>query len=204
MNTCEYAGEEFAERRSHPWVDAKGNAACRYYDLTAEPERIRTSLEDFRPYDQFGAIDQFYQMLLSINRPSSAIESNDCAFTGPAINGHPSFPASLQCNGRVMILLRNIELNTIEGNVQWLSNQLHRHLCVIDTTFQLGIIGTTIVPVRYLALPKINNQQLGSQLMISFWAFGNSTEETMKNLSRLFKNLSSALNDISILLTKMG
>ena len=57
----------------------------------------------------------------------------------------------------------------------------------------MGIIGTTIVPVRYLALPEAREQQLGSQLMLSFWAWGDSEADTMLNLGRLFKNLARAL-----------
>ncbi|HXK18330.1 MAG TPA: hypothetical protein VNG33_11035, partial [Polyangiaceae bacterium] len=61
-----------------------------------------------------------------------------------------------------------------------------------------GIIGTTLVPIRYLALPK--HAQLGQQLMLSFWAFGDSEPALMLSLSRLFRNLSRALRKVSALI----
>ena len=57
----------------------------------------------------------------------------------------------------------------------------------------LGMIGTTIVPVRYVTLPVPDDEQLGYQLMISFWAWGSSEAELMTSLGRVMKNLSHGL-----------
>ena len=160
MKTCEYAGAVFTDPRSHPWVDTAGSPECVYYDLTSTPEHIRSSLEDFRPWSHYEAIEDFYLLLTALNHPKSALESNDCAFTGPQTNENPDF--------------------------RW------------------GVVGTTIVPVRYLALAERNGQQFGSQLMISFWAWGNSEAETMLNVARLMKNLSQALLHVSALATASG
>ena len=68
MKTCESAGDPSAVPRSHPWVDAVENAACRYYDLTATPAHIRTSLEDFRPWSRYPAVEAFYALLERLNQ----------------------------------------------------------------------------------------------------------------------------------------
>jgi hypothetical protein len=192
MKTCEWAGASLA-RRSHPWTSAEGDPDSRYYDLTAQPEHIRTSLEDLRGWQQYPAVEAFYTLLERLNHPESALESNDCAFNGPGENEDRSVRKAMQCSGRLMVLFRSLELNTEPERVETLKNELHFDLTATDPSFHFGIIGTTVVPVRYLALPEGRDQQLGSQLMISFWAWGDSEADTMLNLGRLLKNLSGAL-----------
>ncbi len=196
MDTCEYAGTAFTAPRSHPWTDAVGNPDCRYYDLTATPELIRQSLEDFQPWSAHAAIETFYRMLEEINQHGSLLESNDCAFTGPQENDQPAWPQALQCSGRVMVLFRDLKQNTADGRVDALAVQLHHALAPLDPDFSTGLIGTTLIPARYLQLPD-GNQQLGWQLMISFWAWGDTVAETMANLDRLFANLARALESVS-------
>ena len=193
MKTCEYAGVPFTEPRSHPWVDAAGHPECRYYDLTATPAHIRRSLEDFQPWSGHAAIDEFYALLEEINQPTSAFESNDCAFTGPHDNDQPAFAQALQCSGRVMVLFRELRQNTVKAEVERLTAQLHHALAGIDRDFPWGLIGTTLIPVRYLMLADRGDGQRGWQLMISFWAWGDTVAGTMANLSRLFRNLALAL-----------
>jgi hypothetical protein len=204
MKTYEDAGDVFTQPRTHPWVDTAGSPECRYDDQTSAPEHIRSSLEDFRPWRHYGAIEEFYLLLTALNHPKSILETNDCVFTGPETNENPGFLKSLQCTGRVMVLFRKLKRNTVQGEIEWLTNQLHLHLANLDPDFGWGVVGTTVVPVRYLALAESNGQQLGSQLMISFWGWGNSEAETMLNLGRLMKNLSQALRHMSALATASG
>ena len=193
MKTCEYAGDPFTEPRSHPWIDAVGSADSRYYDLTASPALIRASLEDLKPFARYPAIEAFYSLLERLNHVRSTLESNDCAFSGPAANEDASVKKPLQCAGRLMVLFRALARNTVPSEIDGLKHQLHESLAEVDPTFRWGVICTTVVPVRYLALPETRNQQLGSQLMISFWAWGDSEGDTMLNLGRLLQNLSHAL-----------
>jgi hypothetical protein len=96
-----------------------------------------------------------------------------------------------------MVFYRVLEQNGSKPRLEELKNALHQNLAQLDPHFQWGVIGTTLVPVRYLALPVADDQQLGYELMISFWAWGNSEAETMSNLGRLLKNLSRALRKVS-------
>jgi len=93
-----------------------------------------------------------------------------------------------------MVLFRALEHNR-DGHIAGLENRLHQSLAPLDPTFDGGAIGTTLVPVRYRALPA--DDQLGDELMISFWAWGNSEQECLKNLARLLRGLSSALEQAS-------
>jgi hypothetical protein len=197
LKTCEYDGDPFEDPRSHPWLAAAETPESRYYDLTVNQARIRTSLEDFLPWNRFAAVESFYALLERLNHSKSALESNDCAFTGPHRHEDPSVPKPFTCCGRVMVLFRALERNTDEGLIAWLKNELHAELSALDADFEWGVIGTTRIPVRYLQLPELGGKQLGSQLMISFWAWGNDVAETMQNLARLIKNLSRALSLIS-------
>jgi hypothetical protein len=53
----------------------------------------------------------------------------------------------------------------------------------------------TVVPVRFVALPGPDDRQIGSQLMLSFWAWGDDEEEAMAHMDRTLANLSSVLRD---------
>jgi hypothetical protein len=196
LRTCEYAGEPLASPRSHPWVGAASDKTSRYYDLTASPALIRSSLEDFLPWARYAAVDAFYVLLERVNHERSLLESNDCAFTGPHPSKSTATQKALECSGRVMVLFRELARNTVDGQIEALKNELHVALTKLDPNFRSGVVGTTIVPVRYLALSAVSAEQLGVQLMISFWAWGNSEQETMQNLSRLLRNLVSALRKL--------
>lgn len=195
MKTYEYTGATLAEPRSHPWQGSLLDARARYLDLTAAPELIRTSLEDFEPFRRYPAIEEFYTLLERINHPKSRLESNDCAFTGPHANETPSIKAALECSGRLMLLYRELEQNLRKTSVSWLKTALHYQLAHLDPKFTLGTIGTTLVPVTFLGLPA--DARDGEQLLVSFWAFGDSEPSVMLNLARLFKNLGQAIRAVS-------
>jgi hypothetical protein len=197
VKTYEYAGDPFTEPRSHPWVDKVGSPDSRYYDLTANPGLIRTSLEDFRPWNGHAAIETVYALLESLNQRGSVLESNDCAFEGPTANLNRGVPKAFECSGRIMVLFRELERNTQQESVAWLKNELHYTLADQEPDFHWGVVGTTIVPVRFLALPDSDERQLGQQLMISFWAWGDSDADTMLNLERVLKSVAHALRTVS-------
>ena len=196
VKTCEYDGAPFTEPRSHPWTNSVSSSDSRYRDLKAERSHIRTSLEDFVPWSHHAAVEEFYTLLEWLNAPTSTLESNDCAFTGPHANEVPVFRKSLQCSGRVMVLYRALEKNLCQRRVKSLKNAIHLSLASIDPEFPWGMIGTTLVPVRYVTLPVKDHEQIGHQLMISFWAWGNTEAELMTHLGRVVTNLFRGLRDL--------
>lgn len=195
MKTYEYDGAPFTEARSHPWVAGELDPQAGYHDLTAAPELIRSSLEDFKPFQRYSAIETFYALLERINHPKSPLESNDCAFNAPHPTESAGVTASHECSGRLMLFYRDLAQNTHKARSAWLQGAFHQQLAPLDRPFLLGMIGTTLVPVRFLALPE--GEQLGEELMLSFWAFGGSEASAMQNLARLFKNLTQALRGVS-------
>lgn len=200
MQTVEYAGPPLP-LRSHPWTDAVENSRFRYYDLIHSPELIRTALEDLLPWQHTAAIERFYTLLEWINASTGTFESNDCEFTGPQANPYPHVAATLVCSGRIMLLFRDLARNLPVAAMPKLAQRLHVALASKDPTFARGMVSTTIVPVRFLAVPSQPNNttsaQLGSQLMISFWAWGDSDDETFSNLDRTLQNLAAALRTLT-------
>jgi hypothetical protein len=195
MKTYEFAGASSTEARAHPWRGAAGDPAGQYYDFTASPELIRTSLEDFKPFEHYPAVEVLYALLERVNHPRSPLESNDCNFVPPGENRSGQVRAALECSGRVMLLFRDLPQNTRLSRVAWLKTAFHYQLAQLDPKFTLGLIGTTLLPVRYLTLPDA--EQLGQQLMLSFWAFGETEVLTMQNLARLLRNLTQAVRGVS-------
>jgi hypothetical protein len=195
MKTCEYDGPPFTLARSHPWTDSVASAEHRYYDLKATPSLIRTSLEDFVPWSRYAAIGGFYSLLEWLNGELSPFESNDCAFAAPHANDEPNVAQALTCSGRVMLLFRDLPLNASPGDVAWLKDELHRALGALDVDLELGLVGTTVVPVRYLALPVA--EQAGEELMVSFWAWGDTEAALMGNLERVVAGLFTALRHVA-------
>ncbi len=95
-----------------------------------------------------------------------------------------------------MVLWRDLPLNLIRDNTEWLRGAIHDRLSEVDPSLDFGAVGTTIYPVRYTTLPLPEAQQEGFQLMLSFWAWGDTTEEVMDNLARTLRNLSEALRAV--------
>jgi hypothetical protein len=92
-----------------------------------------------------------------------------------------------------MVLYRRLARNLSRRRVESLKDAIHLRLEPLDPEFPWGMIGTTIVPVRYVTLPVHGDEQLGYQLMISFWAWGSSDAELLGHLNRVMKNLSQGL-----------
>ncbi len=195
MKTYEYDGTPFSEPRSHPWVGSASDPVARHYDFTTSPHLIRTALEDFAPFRQYSAVEEFFSLLERVNHPNSLLESSDCALNPPQRNESRVVKSELECSGRLMLLYRDLRQNTRSTRVSWLRTAFHQQLAPLDPKFALGMIGTTLVPTRYLALPA--ESQAGQQLLIAFWAYGASQDATMENLARLFRNLTQAVRAVS-------
>ena len=195
MRTGEYQGEVGGLARSHPWSSAVADDALRYLDLRATPALIRTSLEDFSPWSRYPAVELFYLLLEWLNGASSRLESNDCAFSSPSESASGAAPGrEVECSGRLMILFRDLPLNLVPERWNAFTRALHEALALADPSFELGMIGTTLVPVAFRGVAgRDARPREGLQLMLSFWAWGSTERECMTNLARLMANLTRAL-----------
>lgn len=197
MKVYEHTDPDSLRSRSHPWTDGQSDASHRYYDFRAQPELIRSSLEDLQEWATYPAIETFYRLLEWLNGPESALESNDCALSGATANTSAEFPKRLHASGRLMILYRDLALNTSPEQIHRLTNGVAHALEAIDPDFEWGAIGATIMAIRLTTLPGPPEQQRGQQLMLSFWAWGEDEHEVMTNLDRTFHNLTVALQQVS-------
>jgi hypothetical protein len=189
------ADTAFGPQRSHPWTTATSDSAYRYYDFKAHPELIPTVLEDFRPWDGSPAVREFYRLIATLNAPGSPVETNDCAFNAPGANADSSFGKSLQASGRLMILFRELELNTRRDRMQWLEQFLLESLAELDDRFPWTAVATALTPTRYLELPE--GRQSGHQLAIHFFAWGDSDQETIEHFGRIVSCLTTALGRVT-------
>ena len=183
--------------RAHPWTTSATDPTHRYYDFRAKPELIRSSIEDLQKWSTCPATETFYRLLDWLNGAESDLESNDCAFSGATANTSPALSGRLQCSGRLMILYRDLSLNTSPTQMDWLINATAHAMRELDPVFEWGAVGLTITPVRFTTLPGPPERQQGQQLMLSFWAWGENEREVMTNLDRTFHNLTAALHLIS-------
>ena len=191
VKTYENRESGSSPRRSHPWSTSTADPSHRYYDFRERPELIPVVLEDFRPWDGYVAIRSFYDLVAWINGPTSPFESNDSAFTGPEDNVDGEFRKKLQCGGRLGILFRKLHLNTQGNAVVRLIEGLHGRLRVLQPDFAWGAVGTTRLGVDFLELP--DGGARGSQVLVSFWAWGDDEPEVFENLARVIAALRQAL-----------
>lgn len=197
MKVYEHTDPDSLRPRSHPWTDGQSNASHRYYDFSAQPELIRSSLEDLQEWRAYPAIETFYRLLEWLNGLESVLESNDCALSGATTNTSVEFPKRLHASGRLMILYRDLALNTSPEQIHRLTNGVAHALEAIDPDFEWGAIGATTMAIRLTTLPGPPERQRGQQLMLSFWAWGEDEREVMANLDRTFGNLTVALRQVS-------
>jgi hypothetical protein len=197
MKVYEHNDPDSLRPRAHPWTDSESDPAHKYHDFRASPELIRSSIEDFQEWSAYPATETFYRLLEWLNGPQSALESNDCAFSGATVDTSPRYPKRLQCSGRLMMLYRDLSLNTSPEQIRWLINATAHAVREIDPAFEWGAVGLTITSVRFAALPGPPERQRGQQFMLSFWTWGEDEPEVMINLDRTFRNLTVALRQVS-------
>lgn len=197
MKVYEHSDADSLRARSHPWLDAESDPTCRYYDFKTQPELIRSSLEDLQQWTSYPAIETFYRLLEWLNGPESIFESNDSAFNGAAAPAGTPSSTPLQCSGRLMILYRNLALNTLPEQLHRLTDAIAQALSETDPLFEWGAVGATIMSARFTTLPGPPERQHGQQLMLSFWAWGETEAETMRHLDRIFHNLTGALKRVT-------
>ena len=119
------------------------------------------------------------------------------AFSDASAYTSRQYPKRLQCSGRLMLLYRDLAVNTSPEQMRWLTNATAHAVREIDPAVEWGAVGATITSVRFSTLPGPPERQRGQQLMLSFWAWGDDEPEVMTNLDRTFRNLTIALQQVS-------
>jgi len=186
-----------SDPRAHPWTVGKEDESHRYIDFKSEPHLIRTALEDWAPFSAEPFAETFFQLLEWLNGHDSNVESNDCAFRPAGNNRDKQFQYSMRCDGRLMILFRDLFKNTQTSKVDWLLNEGMQALEEIDQGFVAGAVGFSFSKTAYMAFGKHPKQgAAGHQVMLSFYAYGNDGPAAHDSMNRLLKNVHSALRKI--------
>lgn len=183
-----------SDARAHPWTVTKEDASHRYFDFKSEPHLIRTALEDWASFSGEPFAETFYQLLEWLNSPDGNLESNDCAFRPAVNNRDKQFPFSMRCDGRLMILFRDLFKNTQPSKVDWLLNEGMQTLGEIDRDFVAGAVGFSFSKTAYMEFGKHPKQgAAGHQVMLSFYAYGNDGVAAHESMNRLLKNVYATL-----------
>lgn len=196
-----YHAKEFetAAPRAHPWSNALADESQVYVDFKERPDLIRICLEDLKPFEEEHFVERFYKLLEWLNGPSSLLESNDCAFRGSIENTiDKQFPYARKCQGRLMILYRDIAENCQPQSIEWLMSNLHTSIQSVRPNFRSGAIGLSRMSTVYKTLgngPRTGAK--GEQVMLSFFAYGKSDRRSYESMDRVLKCLHSALEKVN-------
>jgi hypothetical protein len=182
-----------------PYPNVEHDTRGAYYDFRAQPELIDTVLEDFTPFNDRAAIQEFYRLLRWINGPDSPFESTDCLLRPPAANGTPHLGegASLQIIGRLMIVNRDKVLNTDAMRMNVMGQRFFDAVAKVDPSWRMGAIGYAFYKAHFTELGALSDVTTGHELSMRFWGWGNSDEEAFDSLRRLFANLRTALGEMA-------
>jgi hypothetical protein len=152
----------------------------KYYDFRSHPELIENSLEDFLPHGHRPAIRRFYEFLRWINGDNSNLETDDSAFRPPHASDTDIFNFPLQCDGRVEIIHRDLDLNTDPTMFYQMVRSLAVFLQLERPTFSAGFFELTHSKTVFTAQPS--ERQMGARIGLRFIALGNSSDHAFANL----------------------
>jgi len=196
-----YHAKEFesAEPRAHPWSRAVSDESQVYIDFKANPKAIRTSIEDLQVYSKEEFAEEFYSLLEWINGPESLLESNDCAFRGVVENiTDKQFHYPKKCQGRVMILFRDLAENCQPKSMEWVACNIDEIVKRIKPNFRAGAIGYSRMPTVYKELGnRPDDGAKGEQVMLSFFAYGKNERGCYENMKKVIECAHSALSKIN-------
>ena len=204
---------EYHDVRLHPYeTNAAEAAQAGFVDFKANPDHIPEVLEDFRPYAGEPAVQTFYQLLRWVNSPESELESSDCLFRGPEPGSSAGTSShALQAHGRLCLMFRHLPHNCQAESVDWLVSRLGGELIAIDTelssfeavvgfsksrTLFIDISTGTATPDGEFESDE-DDPAHGHQVMLWFWAFGDTEADVFANLDRIFANVWAALRGAS-------
>ena len=201
MRVAEMDEDELPDvARAHPWTESDLVTPGRYYNSVKDHHLIRVALEDFKPWEQYRAIESFYELLEFLNGPGSLLETSDCMFRGIVSNTSPQIAKELNALGRLMLLYRNIPLNTSPPHFRRLYQAVLKQISQVDAAFEWGAVVIGAWNTRYSALS--GSTQWGRQMVLKFWAWGDSEAEAMDSLDRVFQDLRVVLSNVCSVLAQ--
>ncbi len=210
-----------AEGRHQPWTVSAQNPEFKYYDSRKNPELVSQVLEDFTPFNEYAAVQRFYEMVTWLNGDESKFETSDCRFDGIKPNTQKEqWDKELACHGALVVFYRDLKYNLSEDSrawsneniatgkapawvyqpskyVQWAAEQSAHLIHQINPTFMWGCLATGFYNVFYEEGATDNRDKFGYQLVYRFWAWGDTEQEIMNNLKIDFDVLFLCLRRLS-------
>lgn len=179
--------------RAHPWAVANYDQSCRYVNFRNAPHEIETSLEDFRRWEgqHHATVQRFYDLLRWLNGPDSHFETNDCAFT-LALNTDPLRPYKVQVSGRLMLFASAMGLTCAPGFIDWLIDAFGFYLSRVES-LEAGAVGISKAGCFYKAVGREAHE-----LVLYFWAWGDSDEAAMEKLGGVFDRMKAASIQVNV------
>jgi hypothetical protein len=208
--------------RHQPWSTAEHDETEKYYDFRQHPELIREVLEDYKPWDIYKSVQDFYSLIEWLNSSESPFETNDCAFAGIKENKQRELaPKKFVAAGRLMVFFKDEQLNVspdrkafyrpasmdimkpdyeVSKPLNWLTQQSSEEINRQHPAAEWNCIGIEIYSVFYDNAKGTNDEKLGYELSYKFWSWGDTDEEVMENfglvvdtLKQTFRNTSGKL-----------
>jgi hypothetical protein len=180
--------------RYHPWTTSVHDPEGKYYDFKKHPELIRTSLEEFTPYDKYQAIEECYQLIEWLNGSDSFLETNDARLEPNVKNpNYPTIDRRLVLSSSISVLFRNLDLNlssTISPPNEWLIKTTESRLDGLPNPLY-GVVKLYLFPTKFMKATLDARQQLGHSVIYKILAWGNAEAEQFENFHQVVKNLSA-------------
>ena len=209
MRVYQDQSEGFQKARVYPYISTRPGQSG-FVDFKQHPESIAEVLEDFAHLGHEPAIQTFYRFLAWLNGPESLLESCDCALRGPERHDLKNSHHILSAHGRLMVMYRDLSANC-DDRFNTLYNSLGRELSSVDPQFSAasGTVGFAGSRALYKDLSsakprkdgtinsRFDDRGRGHQVLLLFKAFGDDSEDTFKNLERVFKNIELACRRVS-------
>lgn len=197
-----YFDRVLTDARMHPWTTSTNDEAGRYYDFKRYPELIRTSLEEFRPYERYRAVELFYQLLEHLNGLTSYLETNDSRLKPNGKNPDaPRIPKKFVLQSDISVLFRSLGLNLAADEPsqysQWLIENLINSLDSRPEPIY-GVIKLYLFPNKVYDGPVDPNARGGYSIVYKILAWGDSEEEQFENYKQVLEELLPYFRDLPI------
>ena len=188
-----YFDRVLTDARMHPWTISTSDERGRYYDFKRYPELIRTSLEEFRPYERYAAVELFYQLLEHLNGRTSYLETNDSRLRPNEKNPDAArIPKNFVLQSDISLLFRSLGLNLATDAPsqysQWLIDNL---IDSLDSRPEpvYAVIKLYLFPTEFMTAPVDPDARGGYSVVYKILTWGDTEEEQFENYKQVLEEL---------------